>query len=401
MAQPSAIRVPRALLRAVAVVALSMAMSGVAASVGVSNAAPRHPAKGNTTSSVTKGDGQLHVFSFNGRRFGVTTAIHVLTFRGSRYKLQIGLARHGVDSGLQTTSSMCRRIVRCVAAVNGDFFDTTGRGESVPGDEVGAIVKNCVLIHSPEIAQQQVNLDGHSVAKSLTWATSIYVGGSGVAIAAINQDRPIAYAKVQLPLTGTLLYTAPYGALTPTSPSRVTYEFTQIDRSISPTAINSTAELRFAGRTVRAIKVGTHEVDVSAPRGSRLGTLRVGDTVIMTTVSSSGCDSIGGHPVLLDHGIVTPLDGADTYLTRPFARSVVGWTSSGTTVIMVVDGQDGVTGATANQLVRLLEAVHVVTALDLDGGNSASLYARGRILNHPSQSSERPVSTALLVVRVR
>ena len=66
---------------------------------------------------------------------------------------------------------------------------------------------------------------------------------------------------------------------------------------------------------------------------------------------------------------------------------------------MTVDGKDGVSGATANQLVSLLQSLNVVTAFDLDGGISTTLYAKGRVLNRPSHGTERPVSTALLVVR--
>jgi exopolysaccharide biosynthesis protein len=66
--------------------------------------------------------------------------------------------------------------------------------------------------------------------------------------------------------------------------------------------------------------------------------------------------------------------------------------------MMTVDGKDGVTGATALELVRLLQSLDVVTALDLDGGVSTTLFAKGRVLNRPSHGTERPVSTALLVV---
>jgi exopolysaccharide biosynthesis protein len=47
---------------------------------------------------------------------------------------------------------------------------------------------------------------------------------------------------------------------------------------------------------------------------------------------------------------------------------------------------------------RLLQSLHVVTALDLDGGDSTALYANGRIYYHAGRA-ERPVSTGLLVVQ--
>jgi exopolysaccharide biosynthesis protein len=65
---------------------------------------------------------------------------------------------------------------------------------------------------------------------------------------------------------------------------------------------------------------------------------------------------------------------------------------------MTVDGHDEVSGATVHQLDEVLESLGVVTAIDLDGGNSTTLYAKGRVLNKPARGSEHPVSTSLLVL---
>lgn len=81
-----------------------------------------------------------------------------------------------------------------------------------------------------------------------------------------------------------------------------------------------------------------------------------------------------------------------------YARTAMGWTASGDTVIMTVDGTDTRSGATAYQLIRLLQALKVVTAIALDGGNSTALYANGRVIYHAGRA-ERPVSTGLLVVQ--
>jgi exopolysaccharide biosynthesis protein len=139
-------------------------------------------------------------------------------------------------------------------------------------------------------------------------------------------------------------------------------------------------------------------VDISAPTGSAFASLKAGDTVTMTTTSDSGCNNIGGHPILLNNGAVVPISPADIYMAQRYARTVIGWTSSGETVIMIVGGIDDRSGATGSQLDRLLRNLHVVTALDLDGGDSTVLYVNGHIYYHTGRA-ERPVSTALLVVR--
>ncbi len=341
----------------------------------------------------------LHLFKIDGRRFGVRRIVHVLEFSGTQFSLQIGLAHHAIDGGRQTPGSMCRTTAGCVAAVNGDFFDWTPRGQPDPADEVGGITRDCVLLHTPEISHQQVDLDGHSVSAAFNWTSTLDVNGVSVPITAINQQLPMSYVQVHLPLTGTLLFTSPYALRTPVAGGRVTYVFTAVNSAASPTTINSTAELSYVTQTTSAVAVGPGQVAVSATLGSPLANLVPGDTVSLTTTSTSGCDSIGGHPILLDHGVASPVNPADTYMTRPYARTVIGWTASGATVLMTVDGADGVSGATASQLVRLLRSIDVVTALDLDGGNSTTLYARGRVLNQPSHGTERRVSTALLVVK--
>jgi exopolysaccharide biosynthesis protein len=150
--------------------------------------------------------------------------------------------------------------------------------------------------------------------------------------------------------------------------------------------------------TTNAVRVRTGHVDVSAPTGSSFASLQVGDTVTLTTTSTAGCNNIGGHPILLNNGAVVPIDAADTYMTQKYARTVIGWTASGETVIMIVAGTDDKSGATGHQLVRLLQSLSVVTALEMDGGDSTTLYVNHRIYYHAGRG-ERPVSTGLLVVQ--
>jgi hypothetical protein len=354
-------------------------------------------ASASTASDATSVSG-LNVHAMNGAPYGVRAPIHVLTFNGPQYSLAIDLANHEVDGGLETPSSMCRSTVGCVAAVNGDFYDVTPKGKPDPGDEVGGIIQNCVLLHTPEIAHQQVDLDGQQVNEGLDWSVSVDVNGVTVPITAINQELPMRYLDVNLPLAGTLLFTTQYALRIPSASGRRTYEFVPVNSATSPTTINTTADLELVAQTTNAVRVPVNHVDISAPTGSSFASLTVGDTVTMTTTSSAGCNNIGGHPILLNDGVVVPISSSDIYMAQRYARTVIGWTASGETIIMMVAGTDDKSGATGRQLVRLLQSLHVVTALDLDGGNSTALYADGRIFYHAGRA-ERPVSTGLLVVQ--
>jgi exopolysaccharide biosynthesis protein len=340
----------------------------------------------------------LYSYPISGASFGVRSPIHVVTFYGSDFSVKIGLAHNTIDGGEETPSAMCQRTSGCVAAVNGDFFDVTHTGKTDPGDEVGGIIRNCVLMHTPEISHSQVDVDAASVSNSFNWTSVLDVNGTSVAITAVDQELPMSYVGVNVPLKGTLLYTAPYALKTPTGRGRSTYEFENVGGTASPTTINSTAQLKYVGKTAQAIRVRAGRVDVSAPVGSPLSSLAAGSTVSLTTDSTSGCDTIGGSPVLLDNGVVEPVNPADTYLAAPFARTVIGWTASDETVIMTVGGVDGREGATWTQLDAILQYLDVETALDLDGGTSTTLYANGQLV-YPTARSERLVSTSLLVVQ--
>jgi hypothetical protein len=399
-------------------------------------------ANASPTASDTTSESGLNVHAISGARYGVHAPIHVLTFIGPQYSLAIDLANHEIDGGVETPSSMCRSTVGCVAAVNGDYYDVTRKGQPDPGDEVGGIIQNCVLLHTPEIAHQQANLGGQQVGEGLDWSVSVDVDGVTVPITAVNQELPMKYPNVNLPLTGNLLFTTPFDLRTPSAAGRINYEFIQVNNTTSPTTstttspttstttspttstttspttstttspttipiisptaspttINTSTELELVAQTTNAVRVSAGHVDISAPKGSSFASLQVGDTVTMTTTSAAGCNNIGGHPILLNDGAVVPISASDTYMAQKYARTVIGWTASGETVIMIVAGTDDKSGATGYQLDRLLQSLHVVTALDLDGGDSTALYANGRIYYHAGRA-ERPVSTGLLVVQ--
>ncbi len=334
----------------------------------------------------------------SGARFGVHTPIRVVSFSGPSYTLAVGLANHAVDGTLERPSAMCRTTPGCVAAVNGDFFDVTPRGAIDPGDVVGGIIQDCVLLHTPQISHQEVNLDQHTVSQGLNWSSTLTVNGASVAITAVNQELPMRYPGVDLPLAGTLLYTSAYYIATPWAPGWTTYRFAQVDPGASPTTLNSTASLQFVGALAHATHVTPGEVVVVAPPGSPLGALAPGATAALATTSNAGCDVLGGHPILLENGTPVRVSRTDTYMWQRFPRTVLGWTSSGSTVLMTVGGTDQRAGATAGQLIRILQSLDVVTAIDLDGGQSTSMFANGRVVYHPGRV-ERPVATALLVLQ--
>ena len=347
--------------------------------------------------SAVRSSSGLTLRGVNGAPFGVLAPIRVLTVSAPGYSLAVGLANHVVDGTLERPSAICRTTPDCVAAVNGDFFDVTPRGAIDPGDEVGGIIQDCVLLHTPEVSHQQVNLDQHTLSQGLNWSSTLSVNGTPVAVTGINQERPMRYSGVNLPLAGTLLYTPAYYLATPWAPGWTAYRFALVNPSVSPTTINTTTALELLTTTYGPTHVAPGQVVVVARSRSPLSALAPGGAASLTTTSKAGCDVLGGHPILLDQGVPATVSRADTYMWQRFPRTVLGWTSSGATVLMTVGGVDERAGATAGQLIALLRSLGVVTAIDLDGGQSTSMYFDGRVVYHPGRV-ERPVSTAVLLL---
>lgn len=81
-------------------------------------------------------------------------------------------------------------------------------------------------------------------------------------------------------------------------------------------------------------------------------------------------------------------------------RTAIGQRADGTVLFLVIDGrQPGSLGATLRQVQDLMLRAGAVTAANLDGGSSATLWYRGRVINHPccSPNGERYIPTAWVI----
>lgn len=103
-------------------------------------------------------------------------------------------------------------------------------------------------------------------------------------------------------------------------------------------------------------------------------------------------------PVLLQNGQPMPIP--DKWKTSPYRapRTVIGNYKDDQLLIIVVDGynESGSSGATLQELQSKLYGLGVIDAYNLDGGGSSSLIVNGRVVNHPSDGSLRPVPTHFL-----
>ncbi|MGH2723758.1 MAG: phosphodiester glycosidase family protein [Actinomycetota bacterium] len=145
-------------------------------------------------------------------------------------------------------------------------------------------------------------------------------------------------------------------------------------------------------------------VVLSAQPGSQGGiqiqSLRPGETVSLTWSFrwKKVADSMGGMPRLVrDGAVVAEPCGAPICGRHP--RTGIGVTGNDRLLLVVVDGRrKGSKGMKLVRFARLFRDMGAKSALNLDGGGSSTMVVAGKIVNVPSDGSERAVSSAILVL---
>ena len=140
-----------------------------------------------------------------------------------------------------------------------------------------------------------------------------------------------------------------------------------------------------------------------------LAHIRRGDRVaIAQTLGSRLADEarlvVGGGPMLVERGVVNVRSREESiapdiaYGRAP--RTGIGIKADGTVLLMVVDGRSRYSaGMSLNEFARYLKRFGAVSAVNLDGGGSSEMVLDGKIMNRPSDGSERPVSIGLGIFR--
>lgn len=140
-----------------------------------------------------------------------------------------------------------------------------------------------------------------------------------------------------------------------------------------------------------------------------LARVRRGDRVaIAQTLGSRLADEarlvVGGGPLLVEKGVVNVRSREESiapdiaYGRAP--RTGIGIKADGTVLLMVVDGRSRYSaGMSLKEFATYLKRFGAVSAVNLDGGGSSEMVLDGKIMNRPSDGSERPVSIGLGIFR--
>ena len=295
----------------------------------------------------------------------------------------------GTSSGVEPTSAMCTR-VRCVAAVNGDFFDRAGH-------TIGAMVAGGELLATPGIEHILLRVDGQgrpTLRPGLDWGVAVATA-DGAALPATAVNRPLNGE-------GITLYSRRWGPSTATdaAATEVLVKLPATSNGALPSGVSAVAVGPAQAGGNLPIPAG--HVVLSGRGAGAMALLamsqRAGGTGMLHVAMEGIVSAIGGSPKLLENGrLAYPTDNPDGFTQERHPRTVVGITPTGEMLLVTADGRGASAGLTLLEAARLLSGLGAVEAMNLDGGGSTTFVTGGSVRNVPSGGSERAVASALAV----
>ncbi|MFH8369955.1 phosphodiester glycosidase family protein [Streptomyces sp. NPDC018031] len=304
-----------------------------------------------------------------------------------------------------------------VAAVNGDFFNISEAqhpGVEATGAPVGPAVAGGRRLKAAVPAGQRF---GPALPPGTGTEDVIGVGTDGRGrLDRLTLRGEVAGPHGKLPLRGLNQYAVAVGGVGAFTPdwgtaSRVRATCgTDTDRSAPCSTETYEVTVRKGRVAAVADRPGAGAVAkgsvvlVGREAGAReLRRLRVGDPVRVThrllgTSKAAMRFAIGGFPIVRDN---RPLAGLDTVTAA--VRTAAGVGEKGRRFhLLALDGApEHRSGLTVGELAEVMRAVGAEDAVNLDGGGSSTLVARGpgeqrvSVRNHPSAGAERAVPNGI------
>ncbi len=159
---------------------------------------------------------------------------------------------------------------------------------------------------------------------------------------------------------------------------------------------------------LRALKMATALSFSKGPKGTPMVISISGGRAKKAQVQAQQWILAAG-PRLLEKGRVR-IDKGFAHAPHRHPRTAAGITAKGKLLLLVVDGRNPKShGLTCPELASLMKKLGCVSAINLDGGGSTTLYALGvgktGVVNHPSdnhlfdEAGERRVGNALLLFK--
>ena len=307
--------------------------------------------------------------------------VHILRIEALSNKIQVLpiLANEGIAQR-EILSSMAKRY-NAVAGINGSYF--TWRG-----DPIGTLIINRKLISSPLYKRSVFGIteDDTLIFGNPDFSGTLRSGNISVKIDAVNQPRRGSSLVVFTPEYARSTLTAEIGK-----------EFVLVKGKI-------------VGIHTKDALIPPDGVVVSAGgvKASLLSSLKLGQSVELDYSIDKPWNSIKhalcGGPRLLANGKVS-INGKEekfdnSIINGRHPRTAVAMTFDGDLLLIVVDGRkkDSI-GMKLSELAEYLQRLGCMHAINLDGGGSTAMYLNGKIINRPSDGSERRISNGILVTK--
>ncbi|WP_285661140.1 phosphodiester glycosidase family protein [Actinorhabdospora filicis] len=286
---------------------------------------------------------------------------------------------------VEPISEQARHRPTTVAAINGDFFDMNDTGASNGvGISDGELVKSANDGRDNAIA---ITPDGVGRIMQVGFEGTLTTPNGVQAIDSLNTNT-VDEGEIGAynPLWG------------PMSRARVVVGASKAVEVVIQNGVVATIGAPGEGD----IPQGTIVLVGRGSGADRLSALKPGDAVTVAySPKNKGLETaIGGNQLLVADGAVVP--NADDAIA---ARSAVGFSADGTTMyLLTVDGkQTNSAGITVPQMAKMMLDLGAYNALNIDGGGSSTMLAREpgthdlRVVNGPSDGSERPVANGLAI----
>ena len=299
--------------------------------------------------------------------------------------------------GFETTTSMARRY-GAIAAINGDYARESGRPVMLFAQD-GELAQTALTrgvnfaVNATETAtyikHQPPEMWLHEVDTGIDHVVNAFNAG-WPGIDQINGFSSLG-GRDEVPPSGACSTRTYPTQGSVTSQARIGIEQTHV---VHETACRNTRMWPKKGRVF--------STPIAGSKAGAVSTLVPGEEVRFgwSLGWPDVFETIGGNPTLVRAGeIFIERTGQGSFFER-HPRTGVGTTPDGRVLFVTVDGrQPGYSvGMTPWRFAKLFLTLGADYALNLDGGGSTTMVVNGGIVNRPSDGSERPVSSALVLL---
>jgi len=323
-------------------------------------------------------------------------SIHVLKVDRSRgdYEFHTTVARsNGLSLGTMTeqTKTVPMELGKPIAGINGDFW----KSGIYDGDPEGLQIARGELVSAPgERSCFWIDREGRPQATNVISQLKVTWPNSAVTLVGLNEERTNG---------ATVLYTSAVGPTTRTKQCRELI----LERGEGADWLPLRAGHDYVARVREVRETGncavapdTLVLSLSSQLQGRIPDLSTGTVLRISTATVPSLrgvqTAIGGGPALVRNGKMATFTSAP--VRHP--RTALGW-NDGFYFLVVVDGRQPSLsiGMTLQELAAYMIKLGCQTAINLDGGGSATFWAYGNVMNSPCYGHERPMANALVLVQ--